>query len=83
MEIPGLADRMEDLPALAEHFLDRLLPRAPRKQLTPDALEDLLTQRWPGNARELMHVLERGVILSGEQTQIERTHIRIRRRPRS
>ena len=83
VEIPALVDRMEDLPALAEHFLDRLFLRAPRKQLTVDALEDLLSHRWPGNVRELMHVLERAVILSGEQTQIERTHIRIRRRPRS
>ncbi len=83
VEIPALMDRMEDLPALAEHFLDRLAQRAVRKQLTPDALEDLLSHRWPGNVRELMHVLERATILSGDQVEIERSHIRIRRRPRS
>ncbi len=83
VEIPALHDRMEDVPALSEYFLDRLGQRAARKQLTPDALEELLSHRWPGNVRELMHVLERATILSGDLTQIERSDIRIRRRPRS
>ena len=83
VEIPALADRMDDVPALAEHFLDRLAQRASRKQLTPDALEELLAHRWPGNVRELMHVLERASILSADLPSIERTHIRIRRRPRT
>lgn len=83
VEIPALHDRMEDLPALAEHFLDRLAQRASRKQLTTDALEELLSHQWPGNVRELMHVLERATILSGELPNIERSHIRIRRRPRA
>ncbi len=83
VEIPALADRMEDLPALTEHFLDRLAQRSTRKQLTLDALEELLSHRWPGNVRELMHVLERATILCGDQTEIDRSHIRIRRRPRS
>ena len=83
VEIPALAERMDDLPALAEHFLDLLAQRSPRKQLTPDALEDLLSHRWPGNVRELMHVLERATILSAELLSIDRTHIRIRRRPRA
>ena len=83
VEIPALADRMEDLPALTEHFLDRLAQRSVRKQLNPDALEELLSHRWPGNVRELMHVLERATILCGDQTEIDRSHIRIRRRPRS
>ena len=83
VEIPALAGRMDDLPALAEHFLDHLAQRGPRKQLTPDALEELLSYRWPGNVRELMHVLERATILSAELPSIDRTHIRIRRRPRA
>ena len=83
VDIPALADRMEDLPDLAEHFLDRLARQSPRKQLTPDALEELLSHRWPGNVRELMHVLERATILSADLPSIDRTHIRIRRRPRA
>ena len=83
VEIPALHQRMEDLPALAEYFLDRLAHRASRKHLTADALEELLSHRWPGNVRELMHVLERATILSGDLALIERSHIRIRRRPRT
>ena len=83
VEIPALADRMDDTPALTEHFLNRLAKQSSRKQLTPDALEELLSHRWPGNVRELMHVLERATILSGESLIIDRTHIRIRRRPRN
>jgi len=82
VEIPALHDRMEDLPALAEHFLDRLGQHANPQRLSPDALEELLSYTWPGNVRELMHVLERATILSGDTTLIERSHIRIRRRPR-
>ncbi len=83
VEIPPLSDRMDDVPALAEYFLDRLAQQTARKQLTADALEELLCHRWPGNVRELMHVLERATILSADLPLIDRTHIRIRRRPRS
>lgn len=83
IEVPPLRERMEDIPALTEHFLDRFGRTAGRKRLSPDALEELLSHGWPGNVRELMHVLERAVILSADLTTLERTHIRIRRRPRS
>ena len=82
VEIPALAERLDDLPALAEHFLSRLGQNSSRKRLTPDALEELLNHHWPGNVRELMHVLERGVILSGEEPVLDRKNIRIRRRSR-
>ena len=83
IELPPLRDRMDDLPALAEHCLDELGRSSPRKRLTPDALEELLAHRWPGNVRELMHVLERAVILSGDSPEIARTNIRVRKRPRA
>lgn len=82
VEIPSLQERMDDVPALAEYFLDRLMQRGLRKQLTADALEELLAHRWPGNVRELMHVLERATILSADRAAIERSDIRIRKRPR-
>ena len=83
VEVPPLIERMDDLPELAEHFLDRLGRETPRKRLTPDALEELLSHRWPGNVRELMHVIERATILSGDSLEIARTHIRIRKRERA
>ena len=87
IDVPPLRDRIEDLPALIEHILERLSDRVPgvdsnQKRLSGDALSELKAHRWPGNVRELKHVLERAVILSGNSVTLERDHIRIRRRPR-
>lgn len=65
IEVPPLRQRREDLPILARHFVAqsarRLHVRAP--SLGPEALEQLAGYDWPGNIRELQHVLERAVIL--------------------
>ena len=88
IDVPPLRERMEDLPALIEHLLRRLSDRVPGhgasgKILAPDAIEELSAHRWPGNIRELKHVLERAIILSGDAAVVGRDHIRIRRRPRA
>jgi DNA-binding NtrC family response regulator len=83
LDVPALRERIEDLPALAEHLLARLGADTPRKTISPDALQALADFDWPGNVRELAHVLERAVILAGETPQIAAEHIRCRRRPRS
>jgi DNA-binding NtrC family response regulator len=63
---PALADHAQDLPLLVEHFLQKMGRDAPLKRLDPGALAKLTAHSWPGNVRELEHVLERGVILAGE-----------------
>ncbi len=63
---PALADHLEDLPALAEHFLAGF----GAKQLTPGAEACLRTHSWPGNVRELQHVLERATILAEDRPVI-------------
>ncbi len=66
MELPPLRKRVEDIPLLAEHFLDRFarqLGRA-RPRLTLANAQDLQRYAWPGNVRELQHVLERACIVS-------------------
>jgi transcriptional regulator with PAS, ATPase and Fis domain len=55
----------------------------PRKSLTAEAAAKLLEFNYPGNVRELMHVLERGTILCGERREIEAGDIRFRRATRS
>ncbi|RYZ78840.1 MAG: sigma-54-dependent Fis family transcriptional regulator, partial [Proteobacteria bacterium] len=55
--LPPLRDRLSDLGALANHFLDRERPRR-NKTLQPDAIEALKTHSWPGNVRELRRVIE-------------------------
>ena len=63
---PPLAEHTQDLLLLIEHFLQKLGRDTPVKRLDESALAKLGAHDWPGNVRELEHVLERGVILAGE-----------------
>jgi DNA-binding NtrC family response regulator len=62
VRIPPLRERMEDVPLLVEHFLQRYAPRGDRR-FTPEALAVLQRHRWPFNVRELQQVVERAVCL--------------------
>ncbi len=71
IRVPLLRERKEDIPLLAEFFLNKALPQgAPRKVLTKRALEKLYDYAWPGNVRELQNEIERLVVLSGQETKI-------------
>lgn len=63
--VPPLRDRAEDIPVLAEAFLNEYARSYGRtaKRLLPAALEELSTHAWPGNVRELRNVMERIAIL--------------------
>src|SRR5260370_10554636 len=64
--LPRLSERLDDLPVLADHFV-REFARANSKQISGvdnACLEALKARSWPGNARELRHVIERAVITS-------------------
>lgn len=68
LRVPSLAERVEDIPALAEQVLEQLrrdLGRADVR-LSPETEEALRRYPWPGNIRELRNVLERAVLLSRE-----------------
>jgi two-component system response regulator GlrR len=64
--IPALAERREDIPLLANHFLARLAERYRRGRLafSPDAMELLVSAPWPGNVRQLLNVIEQAVALA-------------------
>lgn len=70
LHVPALRDRREDIPLLLDHYLSREALRlgAPRKTLSREALDFLISYQWPGNVRELenlvRHIL---VITSGER----------------
>ena len=72
IHVPPLRDRESDVTLLAEAFTQRYIRRhgVPVKGLTPDALQALTSHDWPGNIRELQNVIERAVILCGEDGQI-------------
>lgn len=69
LELPPLRDRREDIPALAEHFLQRLANRTGRRRpkLTAQALTRMLEYAWPGNVREMENALESAFYLSQGQ----------------
>src|SRR5690606_3230749 len=66
LHLPPLRERADDVPLLAEHFLQRLGQREGGRQLTvaDDAMAALQRHDWPGNVRELENALERAAVLS-------------------
>jgi transcriptional regulator with GAF, ATPase, and Fis domain len=66
IELPPLRERPEDIPVLAEHFLQKFARQVGKKtpRLTLANVNLLQRYSWPGNIRELQHVLERAAILS-------------------
>ncbi len=64
LKLPSLAERREDIPQLAQMFLDELCPPDNRKVYSPDAMERLMAADWPGNVRQLRNVVERNVALT-------------------
>jgi len=73
IDLPPLRDRPEDIPLLAQHFVEKYSgPGRPAKQVSPQAMEVLLNARWPGNIRELENAIERAVVTSREHViQVE------------
>ncbi|MEZ5966976.1 MAG: sigma-54 dependent transcriptional regulator [Planctomycetota bacterium] len=68
IDVPPLRERVEDVPLLAHHLLQRLATRTGRQApgIDADAMAALCTYPWPGNVRELSNVLERALILCEE-----------------
>lgn len=66
IRIPPLRERIEDIPLLAEHFLQRYGQKYKRQGMKIDksVMTKLKSYHWPGNIRELQHAVERAVILS-------------------
>jgi DNA-binding NtrC family response regulator len=66
MHLPALRERLDDLPLLATHLLERAAKRLNRTPaiLSPEALRCLWTYAWPGNVREMQHVLEGAMVMS-------------------
>src|SRR5262249_167535 len=74
--VPPLRDRAEEMPLVAEYFMQeftRAYGRKP-KELTPEAYRLLQEHHWPGNVRELRNLIERIVILN-PQVRVDARHV--------
>src|SRR5262249_44540287 len=63
--VPPLRERREDIPLLAEHFIEQVCEREGLqvKKLSQQAMQRLTDYNWPGNVRQLEHVVETAVAL--------------------
>jgi len=68
LTLPALAERREDIPLLAQHFLSLAIKNTSHKinGFTQEAMEFLISAEWPGNIRQLQNVVEQCVALSTE-----------------
>jgi len=66
LAVPPLRERKEDIPLLANRFLTRFAEKNQKKikGFTPQAMDSLLKNDWPGNVRQLMNAVERAVVLA-------------------
>ncbi len=74
--LPPLRERLEDIPFLAEYFLQRARAKVNKRveSVSPEALSLLRSYSWPGNLRELENIIERAVVLTSSQV-IEPEHL--------
>jgi Nif-specific regulatory protein len=78
INLAPLRERMEDIPILVEHFLERVAQETRyRKHISKDGLQRLIRHNWPGNVRELENVIRQAVILSEGELISERDIDRI------
>jgi DNA-binding NtrC family response regulator len=69
IDVPPLRERIEDIPALARHFLEesaKVFQKTVR-EITPEAMELLMSYSWPGNIRELENVIQAALILTDDE----------------
>ncbi len=66
VNLPSLRERREDIPALAQHFLERFAPDTGNRVegISDEALDKLRVYHWPGNVRELENIIQRSMVLA-------------------
>jgi two-component system NtrC family response regulator len=69
IEVPPLKERIEDIPLLVGHFIEKYRPSEGGKiELSPEIWKVLYSYSWPGNIRELENIIERALVMSPDET---------------
>ena len=69
IELPPLRDRLEDIPLLITHFLQKYArPNEPPKKVSPESMDKMLDYKWPGNIRQLENAIERAAVTTVRDT---------------
>ena len=73
IDVPSLSERREDIPVLAQHFIEGFnqTQGLPVRELSSDAIALMQTMNWPGNIRQLKNLIERVLILGDDAGPIE------------
>ncbi len=73
VKVPSLNERVEDIPLLANHFLDMICAEMgmPTKAISPDALAELQKIEYTGNIREFRNIIERLIILGQQEISLD------------
>jgi formate hydrogenlyase transcriptional activator len=80
ISLPSLRERPDDIPLLATHFIQKLSKNIGTKitAVSRDVLEQIMNYDWPGNIRELEHVIERSILLSDDD-KLRQIHLPCRK----
>lgn len=77
IRVPPLRERMDDIPLLANYFLNKYMIQAGKdiNGFSEDSLQYLLSNKYPGNVRELENIIQRAVILAGNEQTLSLNHL--------
>lgn len=77
IHVPPLRERREDIPRLVNHALGRFSAELdrPMPSITEAAMMRLIAYSWPGNVRELLNVVQKMVVMCGEETMLDVRHV--------
>ncbi len=83
INIPPLRERKQDIPFLANHFVQKLAPETGCQvaSITDAGMEKLMSYHWPGNVRELENVIERSLVMC-TATELDAADIKLENAPR-
>ena len=73
IKVPALRDHAEDIPLLVDYFIGKICEEysIPQKKISREAMDALKRMPWSGNIRELRNVIERLIVLSGDEITAE------------